>query len=167
MRGVIRRDDRALPLSEALDILREAEHGVLATIDKEGRPCTAALNHVLLDDGCLYFHSGPGGEKIDNIHTNPEVSYFVTGFAEVVFEQFTTAYSSVVVHGTMSELEDEAEKREALAALVERFHDGTVPAPVVESFIEDSLSIVVLLKLTPEHVTGKSRTTRKRPCLIW
>ena len=165
MRGVVRRESRALPLKDALQIIKEAECGVLATVDSEGYPCTAALNHTFFDDGCLYFHSGVEGEKVDNIRVHPQVSFFITHIAEVIFEQFTTAYSSVVVHGNMSFVEDIDEKRVILHKIVDRFSDGTVPQPVIDEFIETSLPNVLVLKLTPEHITGKARLTRVRPCL--
>jgi len=165
MRGVVRRESRALPLDEALQIIREAEYGVLATVDSVSRPCTTALNHTFFDDGCLYFHSGIEGEKLDNIHANPQVSFFITHIAEVIFEQFTTAFSSVVVHGSMGFVEDEEEKRAALHKIVDRFSDGSVPQQVVDEFIETSMPNVFVLKLTPDHITGKARLTRRRTCL--
>ena len=165
MRGVIRREERALSLEETLQIIKETEFGVLATVDTQGRPSTVALNHALFDDGCLYFHSGIEGEKMENIRAHPQVSYFVTGLAEVVYEQFTCAYSSAVVHGTMSLVEELEEKRVALRAYVERFSDGTVPQHVIDEFIDLSLTNVAILKLTPEHITGKARMSRRRPCL--
>jgi nitroimidazol reductase NimA-like FMN-containing flavoprotein (pyridoxamine 5'-phosphate oxidase superfamily) len=165
MRGTVRRDNRALSEADALQLIREAEYGVLATVDAEGRPSTTALGHVMLDDGCLYFHTGPEGEKLDNIRANPQVSFFVTAVADVIYEQFTMAFSSAVVHGRMEILTDDGERRRVLALLVERFSDGTVPAYVVDNFIEDSLGVVTVLKLTPEHITGKARLSRRRPCL--
>ena len=165
MRGTVRREARALARDEALRIIREAEYGVLASVDSEGCPSTAALNHTLFDDGCLYFHSGYEGEKMDNLRANPQVSFFVTGTAEVVFEQFTTTYTSAVIHGTICFIEDTEEKRNALKIIVERFSDGTVPQPVVEEFIETSLPNVAVLKLRPEYITGKARLSRKRVCL--
>ena len=165
MRGVVRREARALARDEALHVIREAEYGVLATIDNEGRPSTVALNHTLFDDGCVYFHCGTEGEKLDNIRTNPQVSFFVTETAEVVFEQFTTAYTSAVVHGTISFVEDSEEKQNILKIIVDRFSDGSITQAVVEEFIETSLPHVCVLKLTPEHITGKARLSRKRTCL--
>lgn len=165
MRGTVRREGRALSTEEALRIINAAEYGVLATIDADGYPCTTALNHVLLDDGCLYFHGGIEGEKIDNIKTRPQVSFFVTGTADVVYEQFTMAYSSAVVNGTMLLLEDASEKATALQKIAARFSDGGIPQQTVDTFIESSLPHVAVFRLTPDHITGKARLTRRRACL--
>ncbi|MDR3307924.1 MAG: pyridoxamine 5'-phosphate oxidase family protein [Coriobacteriales bacterium] len=165
MRGVVRRESRALSQEKAYEIIRETEHGVLATVDEQGRPATAALNHVLLEDGNLYFHTGTEGEKLDNIRANPQVSYFVTQTADVIYEQFTTAFSSAVVHGEMTVVEDEGERLRILTALVDRFSDGSLPAEVVTDFIAVGLATVAILRLTPTHITGKARLSRKRACL--
>jgi len=165
MRGEVRREARALTVEEALQIIRDAEYGVLATVNGEGLPSTTAISHVLFEDGCLYFHTGVEGEKIDNIRVNPQVSFFVTGVSDVVFEQFTMAFSSAVVHGTMEFIEDDDTKVMALHKIASRFHDGSVALKVIDDFIKTSLPNVVVLKLTPEHITGKARLTRKRPCL--
>jgi len=157
MRGVLRRKERALSQEEALQIIRDAEYGVLATASKEGVPSTTALNHALLDDGCLYFHSSIEGEKIANIRENPQVSYFVAGPAQVVFSQFSTVFSSAVVHGTMTEIKDIDPKLEALQKIAAYFSDGTVSQKQVQEYIDTYLPKVAVLKLTPEHITGKAR----------
>lgn len=166
MRGKIRNEIRTLSDEDALALIREAEHGVLATVNAAGQPCTTALNHVYLD-GALYFHSGPKGEKLDNIAVNPEVSYFIIGLADVIYEQFTTAFSSVVVNGVIEVVADPDEKLRALTALVDRFSNEVVPEQAKQNFIADGVNCVEMLKLTPEHITGKARLSRKRPCLVY
>jgi len=41
------------------------------TVNAAGKPCTAALNHVMVDDRTLVFHGALRGEKIENIKKNP------------------------------------------------------------------------------------------------
>ena len=164
MRGEIRNKIRVISEEDTIALIREYEHGVLATINAEGKPCTVALNHVYVD-GVLYFHSGLEGEMLTNIKQNPEVSYLIVGVADVIYEQFTTAFSSVVVHGQMHVVTDPDEKLKALTALVGRYSSGVIPAQVVSDFIANGVNCVTMLRLTPEFVTGKARLTRKRPCL--
>ncbi|MDR2035296.1 MAG: pyridoxamine 5'-phosphate oxidase family protein [Coriobacteriales bacterium] len=165
MRGVVRREARALSAEEASKIIAAAEYGVLATVNKEGQPSTTALNHVLFEDGCLYFHTGIEGEKLDNIQENPQVSFFVVGVADVVYEQFIMSFSSAVVHGTLAVVEGQEEKIAILHKIAARFSDGTVAREIVDDFIKTTLPHVNVLKLTPEHITGKARITKKRDCL--
>lgn len=87
------------------------------TVNAAGKPCTAALNHVMVDDRTLVFHGALRGEKIENIKKNPNVSFFVVGAAEVVADRFTTIYTSAVAHGT--------------AVIVEDSDEDTAAAPVI------------------------------------
>ena len=164
MRGVIRNKERILSDEDTRKLIESTEHGVLATVNALGQPCTTALNHVFLD-GALYFHSGPEGEKLDNIRANPQVSYFIVDVAEVLYDQFTTAFSSVVANGAIQFVDDPEEKLRALTALVNRFSNEIIPAQVKTDFIADGVNCVVMLKLVPEQLTGKARLSRKRPCL--
>ena len=164
MRGEIRNKIRAISEEDAVALIRENEYGVLATVNEEGKPCTVAMNHVYVD-GVLYFHSGMEGETLTNIASNPEVSYIIVGVADVIYDQFTTAFSSVVVHGQMHVVSDPEEKLMALTALVDRYSSDVIPPQVVTDFIANGVHCVTMLRLTPEFLTGKARLTRKRPCL--
>jgi len=164
MRGVVRTKNWLMSEDDCYDLIDSAENGVLATVNAEGQPCTTALNHVLIDH-TLYFHSGLEGEKIDNLKVNPQVSYFIIGVADVIYDQFTTAFSSVVVNGVMEFVEDHDEKLRALTALVDRFSNELIPPQVKTDFIADGVNCVLILKLDAQNATGKARLSRKRPCL--
>lgn len=45
----MRRRDRELDEAEALALLREAEWGVLATVDADGWPYAVPVNHAVVD----------------------------------------------------------------------------------------------------------------------
>jgi nitroimidazol reductase NimA-like FMN-containing flavoprotein (pyridoxamine 5'-phosphate oxidase superfamily) len=164
MRGEVRAKNLELNEEDSLEIIERADYGVLATVGADGMPSAVALNHVLVD-GVLYFHCGHQGEKLDNIKANPQVSFFVVGEAEVVYDQFREIYSSAVVQGRAEIISDEAERLAALKALVYRFSNHIVPREVADSFTEDKLDTVEIIKLTPRIVTGKARLQRKRPGL--
>ena len=51
----LRRKDRAMPEAEALEILRNAEYGILAMTDRAGEPYAVPVNHAL-EGRTLYFH---------------------------------------------------------------------------------------------------------------
>jgi len=166
MRGEIRKKERILSLEDTLALITKAEYGVLATVNPEGQPCTTALNHVYTD-GVFYFHCGLKGERLDNIALNSQVSFFIVGTADVIYDQFTTAFSSAAIHGTIQRVEDPDEKLQALTALVERFSSEVIPEKVKQEFIAAGVHGVTILKLVPEHVTGKGRLSLKRPCLVY
>jgi nitroimidazol reductase NimA-like FMN-containing flavoprotein (pyridoxamine 5'-phosphate oxidase superfamily) len=164
MRGEVRAKNLELSEAETLEIIKNADYGVLATASADGVPSAVALNHVLMD-GALYFHCGHQGEKLDNIKANPQVSFFVVGEAEVVYDQFREIYSSAVVQGTAKIITDEAERLAALKALVYRFSNHVVPREVADTFTEERLDTVEIIKLVPQSITGKARLQRQRPGL--
>ncbi|MDR1713803.1 MAG: pyridoxamine 5'-phosphate oxidase family protein [Coriobacteriales bacterium] len=164
MRGDVRAKNLELDLEQTLDIIRGAEHGVLATVSADGVPAAVALNHVY-SDGVLYFHCGHEGEKLDNIRANPQVSFFVVGQADVHYDQFTESYTSAVVNGRIEIVVDEAERLQALRALTYRYASHLIPTQTIEQFTAEKLSTVEILKLTPETITGKARPRRHRPGL--
>jgi nitroimidazol reductase NimA-like FMN-containing flavoprotein (pyridoxamine 5'-phosphate oxidase superfamily) len=164
MRGTVRAKNLELSTEETLEIIRNSEYGVLATVSAEGIPAAVALNHVLVG-GVLYFHCGHEGEKLDNIRENPQVSYFIVRDAEVAYDQFREIYSSAVVQGTIEIVADHEERLAAMKAMVYRFSSHVVPRDVADTYTESHLGTVEILKLTPQIITGKSRMQRKRPGL--
>jgi nitroimidazol reductase NimA-like FMN-containing flavoprotein (pyridoxamine 5'-phosphate oxidase superfamily) len=164
MRGEVRAKKLVLDEDETLRIIRDADYGVLATVGAGGIPSAVALNHVLVDD-VLYFHCGHEGEKLTNIRENPQVSFFVVGQAEVIYDQFREIYSSAVVQGTMEVVTDEEERLFAMKAMVHRFSTHVVPRHVADRYTEQHLDTVEILKLTPQIITGKARLQRQRPGL--
>jgi nitroimidazol reductase NimA-like FMN-containing flavoprotein (pyridoxamine 5'-phosphate oxidase superfamily) len=165
MRGEVRNKRLEIPTSDAIDIIRSTEYGVLATVGPDGRPSTSALNHLLVGEDTLYFHTGKMGEKLDNISTNPYGSFFVTGYHDVVYDQFTSSYSSAVAQGKVSVVTDDTERRRALTALVRRYTSHTLSEEAMLEYIEEGLKRVNLLRMDIDMLTGKARHTRSRPGL--
>ncbi|MCA1906667.1 MAG: pyridoxamine 5'-phosphate oxidase family protein [Desulfarculus sp.] len=115
----MRRKDRAIGPDEALRILREGVFGVLSTVSAQGQPYGAPLHYCLLD-GAIYFHCAPEGRKLDNLAHDPRVSFCVVGSHQVLPEQFSTRYESVVVQGRASEAIG-VEKHRALEGLIDKY----------------------------------------------
>ncbi|MDR3682771.1 MAG: pyridoxamine 5'-phosphate oxidase family protein, partial [Geothrix sp.] len=65
----IRRRDRALSEAEALEILQEAEWGVLATVDEAGWPYAVPVNHAVVGED-LIIHCATAGHKLANLAFN-------------------------------------------------------------------------------------------------
>lgn len=150
----IRRRDRALSEAEALDILRTAEWGVLATVDADGWPYAVPLNHAVVD-GTLIVHSATAGHKLDNLAANPKVSYCAVTQAEALPLELATRYASAIVFGHAELITAEAEKRAALRALGLRF--APEHPEVVERELGKDLFRTAVVCIRIERVTGKAR----------
>jgi len=150
----IRRRDRALDEALALDILRKAQWGVLATVDEAGWPYAVPVNHAVVD-GALIIHGAPVGHKLANLAFNPKVSYCAVTQAETLPLELATRYASVIVFGQAELLTDEGEKRAALRALGLRF--AAEHPDLVDRGIEEDLFRTAVVRIRIERATGKAR----------
>ncbi|MCF7911429.1 MAG: pyridoxamine 5'-phosphate oxidase family protein [Candidatus Cloacimonetes bacterium] len=148
----LRRKDRAIADLDAINILTAGDFGVLSTVDEDAQPYGVPLNYVYLD-GSIYFHAAYAGHKIDNIAGNPQVSFCVVGKNEVIAEQFTTRYESVICYGKAGIVENE-EKINALVGLLEKYTPDHLEAG--KKSIMETLSRVAIIKITIEHFSGKA-----------
>lgn len=157
MKREVTRKQYALPKSEALKIIKKADYGILSTVNSLGNPCAVALNHVMVNNETLIFHSALKGEKIENIRINPNVTFFVVSQAKVIAERFTTTYKSAVAHGIAEIIEDDNdEKRKYLNEIITRFVGGKVPFEKQNDYIKKELPNVLVIKMTIQHLTGKA-----------
>lgn len=149
----MRRKNQELSLEEAIGILQTRPTGILALIGDDDYPYTVPLNYVYGDDK-LFFHCAKEGHKIDGMRKNDKVTFCVVEQDEVVPKAFATKYRSVVVFGRARILTDDAEKRDALERLVEKYspdyrEEGS-------QAIEKEWNLVCVVEITIEHVTGKT-----------
>ncbi|MFT4106403.1 MAG: pyridoxamine 5'-phosphate oxidase family protein [Lacrimispora sp.] len=149
----IRRKDRELPMEESLEILKNGEYGVLSTSDQEGQAYGIPLSYVYKDDA-IYFHGAKEGHKLDNISSNPKVSFCVVGKTCVVPERFSTNYESVIAFGEIDEVKEE-EKQAALMELIFKYSPDFVEGGKL--YVEKSGSRAHLFKMNVTHISGKSR----------
>jgi nitroimidazol reductase NimA-like FMN-containing flavoprotein (pyridoxamine 5'-phosphate oxidase superfamily) len=150
----LRRKDRELSEAEALQLLREAEWGVLATVDEAGWPYAVPVNHAVVGED-LIIHCATVGHKLANLAFNPKVSYCAVTQAETLPLELSTRYASVIVFGRGELLMDEGEKRAALRALGLRF--APAHADMVDREIDKDLFRTAVLRVHIERATGKAR----------
>jgi uncharacterized protein len=149
----MRRQDRKLEQEASIEILKKGEYGVLSTIGENGYPYGIPVNYVYIDDS-IYFHSALEGQKLDNIQYTNKVSFCVVGQTEVLAEQFSTAYESVVVFGKASEVQEE-EKTKAFLALIDKYSAAFTEKG--REYIEKAAHMTKVIKINAEQMTGKAR----------
>ena len=149
----LRRHDRAITQNEALDLLNQAEYGILSTVSKEGQPYGVPLNFCAYNDS-IYFHCAPAGQKINHIADNRNVSFCIIGKTQLLPEKFSTKYESVIVSGTAEEV-FAAEKLTALATIIQKYSPEYLEKG--EKYIENSHQETRVFKINISHLTGKSR----------
>jgi nitroimidazol reductase NimA-like FMN-containing flavoprotein (pyridoxamine 5'-phosphate oxidase superfamily) len=149
----VRRADREINLNEAQELLYKGEYGVLSTVGKDGQPYGVPLSYACKNN-CLYFHCAIDGHKLENIESNPKVSFCVVGNTRVLPGKFATEYESAVAFGVASEVHG-AERHNALVWLLEKYSPGFIEEGKKYIDVKDHATIVV--KIAIEHLTGKAR----------
>lgn len=147
----MRRKRQQLDLAQCEEILRSSTSGVLSLLGDEGYPYGVPLSHAY-EDGLLVFHGASKGHKLDAMLAEPKASYTVVQQDQVVPEEFTTYYRSVIVFGRMRVLEG-AEKLAALRKLGDAFWPGHESEREAE--IAPRLDRMTVFVLEPEHISGK------------
>lgn len=100
----MRRKRQQLGEEETLGILERGSHGVLALAGDGGYPYALPISYVY-DRGKLYFHGAKKGHKLDAIARCSKASFCVVERDEVVPEEYTTYFRSVIAFGTITLLE--------------------------------------------------------------
>lgn len=149
----MRRKKQALTEEENIKILKNGTAGVLAVDGDGGYPYAVPLSYVY-HDGKIFFHCAKSGHKLDAIRRNPKASFCVIGQDQVMPQEYTTYFRSVIAFGKVRILEDDAEKWDALRLLAKKYYpeSGTQEH---DQAIRHDYAPVCIVELAVEHVTGK------------
>jgi uncharacterized protein len=149
----LRRKDRKSTQEETTELLTRGEYGILSTVDKDGQPYGVPLSYVYRNEA-IYIHSDLKGHKLDNIAANPKVSFSVVGNVQLLAQQFTTNYESVVAFGTATEISGN-EKNDALFGLIEKYSPEFLEEG--KKYIQSDNKITQVIKISIDHISGKAR----------
>lgn len=160
MEHKMRRFRQQLPAGEALKILGEGTNGILSLVDSDGAPYGVPLSYACDGDKCIYFHSAVAGHKIECIASEARCSFCVVAQDEIVPEEFTTYFRSVIVTGTIRIVDNSDEMRHGLMLLCGKYSPGIDP----EAEIAKCIGRVTVLRLDITSITGKEsiELTRRR-----
>lgn len=148
----MRRIKQELTNETCIQVLEKGTSGVLAVYGENGYPYAVPLSYVY-ENSKIYFHSALTGHKLDAIQSNSKVSFCVIDQDEIIPEEYTTYFRSVIVFGTAKILEEESEKRQALEILAVKYSPAQVQGRMEE--INKSISRVCMIELSIDHMTGK------------
>ena len=102
----------------------------------------------------VYFHCAKSGHKLDAIRRNPKASFCVVDQDQVVPEEYTTYFRSVILFGTIRILEDDSEKMAAIQKLAVKY----APEDTAENrqkAIDREWAPLCMLEMTIDHMSGK------------
>ena len=145
----MRRSDKEMSHEKTLELLTRGEDGILGTISDNGYPYTVVVNYVYLNNK-IYFHCAKEGHKLDNIKRNEKVSFTVYDNVEVIGEELTTHYQSLVVFGKAKVIET---SKDILLALVNKYAD--LDQDKVLKMIDKEINVTAIVEIEIDHITGK------------
>ncbi len=143
-------------------ILNTATIGRLATTGLDGYPYVTPVNFVY-NQGAIYFHSAPAGEKLDNIAKDPRVCFEVDiplAYVDAGFDperrpcKLHQFFHCVIIRGEASMVPDGSLKTAVLNALVAKHEPGVHLAPVTEDM--PAYKACSVIGIRPDSRTAKS-----------
>jgi len=155
MRTELRRKERAMKTSREMELLLErAPVGRLAVTTPDG-PYIVAVNYLFFN-GSLYFHSGLAGRKVDALRADPRVCFMVDEIGpQVLWEQgcgISQVYQSVVCFGKAEFVEGQAEKREILEKMVQKYVPTSYPFSPLK---DQNVKKTAVIRIAIESMSGK------------
>lgn len=149
----MRRKKQKLSKEECDRILYNGTSGVLALHGDDGYPYAVPVSYVY-DGEKLLFHSAKNGHKIDAIIKNAAVSFCVIDQDQIVPEEYTTYFRSIIAFGKIRILEDDAEKRSAIEKLAVKYAPDDT-AENRNNAIDREWKLLCMMEMEIEHLTGK------------
>jgi nitroimidazol reductase NimA-like FMN-containing flavoprotein (pyridoxamine 5'-phosphate oxidase superfamily) len=150
----MRRKERQMSDESAIELLMRGEYGVLSSVDEEGQPYGVPVNHVFDGLETIYFHCAKEGHKLDNLKTNPKVSFTVVGNTQIMDWKFSTAFESVIVFGIAQEVEGD-EKYLGLRMLALKYSPDFEEE--FNKYIDKAIIQTKVMKIQVKQLTGKER----------
>ena len=148
----MRRSKQILSQADSIAILEKATSGVLAVAGDDDYPYAVPLSFVYAD-GKIFFHCAKSGHKLDAIARNNKVSFCIIDEDQIVPEEYTTYFRSVIAFGKARILEEEGEKRSAIERLAAKYSPNQEEGRLKE--IDDQISRMCMVEITVDHLSGK------------
>lgn len=147
------RKNKQLPMERCIELLTREPRGVLSLLGDEGYPYGLPTDHWYdPEDGCIYFHSGPSGHKVDAIRRCDKASFCVYDQGFRKDGQWALNISSVIVFGRIQIIADKDEAIRITRLLSLKY---TSDLAYIEKEIAAYSRDLLVFRLVPEQITGK------------
>ena len=147
------RKKQSLDPAQIAQILTHEKRGVLSVHGENGYPYGLPINYWYNEEnGCIYFHSGKKGHKIDAIHADNKVSFCVYDEGFRKDGDWALNISSVIVFGKLFVVDDPEKAEDIFRRLSLKFTSDT---EYIDSEIRNFAASTLCYELRPDHVTGK------------
>ena len=149
----MRRKKQILTEEETKEVLNKGTSGVLALLGDDDYPYAVPISYVYCDSK-LYFHGAKSGHKIDAIKNYEKASFCVIDKDDVIPEEYTTYFRSVIAFGKIHIMEDELEVRKAIELLAKKYHPDS-DRDERSIAIDREWKPLCMMEFSIEHLSGK------------
>lgn len=149
----MRRKDRKLEDNDVIEILKNNNYGILSTVSEDGYPYGVPVSYIYFNNS-IYFHGAIKGHKFDNISNNDKVSFCVVGQTQILPDEFSTKYESVIIFGRAIEVFDD-EKNMALLEILNKYSPDYIKQG--KEYIDKASKATRVVKIHIEHISGKAK----------
>lgn len=147
------RKKQQLSQEDCIQLLKAEPRGVLSLLGDDGYPYGLPIDHWYNEeDGCLYFHSGREGHKIDAIRRCDKASFCVCDQGFRKDGDWALNIKSVIVFGRIRIVEDH---EQAIALTRKLSLKYTSDHAYIQKEIDSYGHEVLVFRLVPEQITGK------------
>ena len=156
----MRRKNQAMRPEDCERVLLRGTSGVLALAGDEDYPYAVPLSYVCCGE-TLYFPCAKAGHKLDAVRRHEKASFCVIDQDNVIPEEYTTYFRSVIAFGRVREVTEAEELRRAICLLAEKYAPQESEAHR-DHAVEKEMPALCMLSLKIEHLTGKEAIELKR-----
>ena len=147
----MRRHDRERDAAFAWAAFDQAPYATLSLRDREGG-YGVPVSPARIGEK-VYFHCAMEGHKLECLARWPEACLSAVGALEK--DYYAVRFRSAVLRGRVSVVEDEAEKRQALAAIARRYCPEDLGD--LEAYLAPRLGTTCVCRMDVAEITGKER----------
>lgn len=147
------RKNKQLSMEDCIHVLKTETRGVLSVLGDDDYPYGTPMNHWYNEeDGCVYFHCGNIGHRLDALRKHDKVSFCAYNQGERAEGAWAWVVKSVIVFGKVEIVDD----FETIVDITTKLsHKFTQDEEYIRKEIEGHAHRTLLLKLVPEHMCGK------------
>ena len=147
------RKKQKITKEECIELLVKETRGILSVNGDDGYPYGIPMNHFYnSEDGCIYFHCGKSGHRLDSLKRSDKVSFCVCEKGYRREGEWALNARSVIVFGRMSIVDEIDEIIGITTKLCYKFTDDE---EYIKREMDNFAKATLLLKLSPEHMSGK------------
>lgn len=147
------RKNKQMSTEDCVEVLKKETRGVLSVLGDGDYPYGTPMNHWYNEeDGCVYFHCGKLGHRLDALKKHDKVSFCVYDQGYRREGEWAFNVKSVIIFGKIEIIDDLDRVIDITTKLSYKF---TQDEEYIRKEIRVGAANTLLLKLVPDHMCGK------------